>query len=264
MCKYLVVLLMYSVVFTFKSCTIPMYGIGKIGSENNYLAKPTYNESVEKNNAFYVHAVGNVSLNDAVYRKGEKLYYGETMLYRSHTYKYLQLSYGAFGYLGNYYISSEGLYNGNHNLYGGGFTFHSNLLYAVDFVEFRYVGIRITGLYENGKFADFRNEAQKDFLIYNIHPNNRAFNVSATSEVNYNFNKLNFGCYFSFGSTFDIDNLILLTYSAALQASYGSYTGFLQFNKSLIYFIPFLAYEGSNLSNLSIGCSYRIGKSAKK
>jgi hypothetical protein len=258
MLKILTVCLLFFIVFLLQSCGPAMYGVGKIGSENSYLEKPMHYDTIRNNSAIYISTRGNITIQNVAYQKRDNLYYGEAILHRSHTFKHAQCSYGIFGYVGVYYIDSVGPYNGNRDFYGGGMTFHFNIVEAFNNAEWRYIGLRFTGLNEQGSYASFRDLAHQQYFIQNLHPKNTAFNLSLTSEFIFKVGKVDIGYYYAFGNTFGSQNRNIITSSGTLHASSGLMTAFIQLNNTENTWSPFTGDGTESVRTLSVGFSYRI------
>ncbi len=224
-------------------CGLPDYGTAHTANEITYLAKEPYIDSCT--NAFYIS--GRFSHTVSPTYQNERTYFGELTLHRSHTWKYANLSYGIFGYGGSYKVYEIEKYRGNKYFGGIGGTAELNFNLPFKKVNWRVVGVRITWLYENGRYTSFREIAEKDSLIENINPSKTQFHITGFTEVVIRLKKVDLGFYLSpMGVTLG-NGESNLTISGAIYVTHMRMT----------YFVQATTAERIGTS-LSAGISYRI------
>ena len=155
------------------SCRPAYLGAGLHGNEMTYWSKPTTRDSAK---ITAVYASGNLTANSG-YQAGDRLLLTQGAVYQSHTSKGANLSYGVFGYAGNYNVGTSRIpldkYQGNYGLYGGGlrasFNFNANIF---DNIDWRFIGIDMAYSREFGSLSNLRRSIP-DSLVRkdNIQPN---------------------------------------------------------------------------------------------
>src|SRR5674476_260025 len=100
--------------FSIHSCT-PYYALGNSGADQIVFVKPVYKDSALITNYLggrFVHTI------DSAYEhKNEVNYYGLLNWSQTHTERYFNFSYGAFGYLGSYRVAELENFKGNKSYY---------------------------------------------------------------------------------------------------------------------------------------------------
>jgi hypothetical protein len=226
------------------SC-ITNYGIANIGSESKYLVKPNYEDSTAT--ASYIAGQFNHNGGKGYYDK-ELSYFGDIMFNRSHTSKHFIYSYAAIGYFGKYTVSEVAKYQGEKNFYGSALTGEISLNIPFKKVDWRVIGLRTTATYETGSYAKFRENAESEDLIFNVHPHNAALNIALTHDVIVKLRKISFGLYSAQGITLGKDSNGILTLSNTLHLTRRRVTGQAQMTMGILG--PGTTY--------SLGISYKL------
>lgn len=263
--NWLLILFASSVLmFSLDSCTLS-YGMGNTSEATRYQPKPAYRD--KDTTANYVSAY--VSHNDGYgYFPNEDITFGGARFHRAHTFRRLNLTYGAFGYAGIYDVRLVTDRQGEKSFFGGGVSGEANLnIPLVDLFDWRIVGLRVSAWGEGGEFSRFKNEIRGKELegsdglatFSNESPNNFLTNVSLTSELIFKHEKFDLGLNASYGYSFDPSSgntVILNNYGAGAHFSRGRYTVFGNFNTS---FSPVFLYNFNLfVSHYSIGFAYQI------
>ena len=238
--------LIFVLSITFTSCS-PQYGVANQSSLTKYIEKPIYKDSTES--AMYV--AGQYYNNGGKgYHQGEKSYFVDFSLHRSHTHKNINYSYGLLGYFGNYYTKIEG-YNNENDFYGFGALADINYKISLDKLELRIIGLRTAIIHELGEFSQHREELSELGLAYNKNTGNTPIYIAFNTDVVYKLNSdFNLGLYMGLGRTFDTGESSTGTaiYTSILHANYKRFTGVIQLNLTL----------GGNLAFYSFGLQYQL------
>lgn len=185
------------------SCNTVYYGVGNVHNKSKYLQKPLYNDSVSK--ATYISGSFSNNLGRGYY-KGEDSYYGDITFHQAYNKKYFVWAYGLSGFYGTYNVKELYEYPGYKTFYGGAITgdIALNIPIISDNSQFEYriLGLRLSLLYEDGAFADFRKNAKSEYLIVNSNPLNTSLNVTYYSDFAVKFDEdRTFGISGGFGHT---------------------------------------------------------------
>lgn len=235
----------------FNGCT-PRYGVANLGSQTKYLAKPAYQEEEEKATYLFGQFYQSTGY-DTVFPVNFISYYGDLAYVKSSSAADHNMAYAMFFSGGNYRVRSLENYNGNKFFLGGGFIGDINVNIPFKNVDWRIIGIKGAVTYENGEYSKFRTLADKDGLIIDIHPNNLAASMHLTSELLGKINETNFSFYNSFGITYGIRNVFLI--SQALQ--------FTNKRTTILIQPSYLIFINSTNVNISFGLNYKINSSTK-
>lgn len=183
------------IVILLSSCGAAYYGPARLGSDIAYQPKPMLADSIKSNT--YLNAT--YTLGSGTNLEDENSYL-EFNLSRAHALKNVNLSYGCYGYLGNYANGTLDPQNNHYFVsksYGGyGFRFSANYVMASGRTEFRFPGIELGYSKELGQYADFRRDVlnQADFFV---NPNTQLFTLGGSAEViwhqrKYKYNRFSF------------------------------------------------------------------------
>jgi hypothetical protein len=188
----------------FTNCEEYYYGLANRGSENTYMDKPFDSEIL----ATYGGLRGSKSLG-AAYNPDDDNYFMEANLYQSLAKKYFGISYGGFGYFGNYFVNDTNLFFGRKEYFGAGGSIEPHLRVPLRTHGLWRPGIKITYVYETGDFARFRDtiETQKDYT--NLHPNNSIFVTALTNDFAGKKDNFEYGLYTIIGWIWDGANDIV-------------------------------------------------------
>lgn len=149
------------------------YGSGFIGGEATYITKPVY----DSNKVAKTYGGGKYYYSPTGYNRSDNNMQLELNAHRAHTFKYANITYGLFGYYGEYYVTDEPVntflnspptllpekYLGKKNYYGGGLRFSFNLNLPSPSADFRPIGLQMIIGKEYGNFKNFRQELSSDF-----------------------------------------------------------------------------------------------------
>jgi len=242
------------IVFFMFGCK-PQYGIANGGGEPIYFGKPVYKDSAVS--AIYVGGKFCHSIDSAYSHKNETNYFGELYVYRSHSWQYLNLSYGLFGYTGSYKVAAIQKYAGKKTYQGGGISSEMNMRFSNKNFEFRVLGIRGSLIFENGQFYSFRKKAFDENLIDNYSPGYYSWNLSFSNELIYKLKKSSIGFYSSLGVTknFASDGGFP-TYTVCGNYNYGKFTVYSQITGSMLF--PTFGPSNSFGSTYSLGLAYQF------
>ena len=230
----------------FEGCR-PQYGIANGGAEPIYFEKPVYRDSAVT--ACYIGGKYAQTIDSAYSNNNERSRFGEIYFHRSHTKKFYNLSYGAFGYMGSYKVAVVEKYRGEKSFYGGGVAGSFNLNIPTAMVDFRPIGVSGSFLYEDGDFASFRRKAEKENLIDNLNSGQFVYNLSLTTEYVLKFKHSSLGILGSLGSTMNTDeDLPVFTLNGCVHYSY----------KDIAAYVQGTHYSWGIGNVISVGLSYRI------
>jgi hypothetical protein len=217
--------------FSLYSCT-PYYALGNNGVDPIVFIKPVYADSTSVTNYIggkYTHTL------DSAYHKNEVNYFGQLNWSQTHTLKYYNFSYGAFGYLGTYKVTELENFKGNKTYYGGGLSSEFSLNIPLKTVDLRIIGIKGSLYYENGDFTKFRRIAAEQNLISGVTASQFAYNISFTQGCEFKYKNSSLGLDGSAGMTYFIgDKLAFFTFSANAHYSYKRYTAYLLYTESAL------------------------------
>lgn len=200
------------VIFFLAGCspTLPKYGVANPGSASSYVAAPVFRDTTQ--NATYLSGQFFSNTGHGYY-PDELIYFGDLSLHRSHTGKNYNLSYGLYGFFGNYKVEKVDDYRGNYSFFGSGFT--GSINYNEDFhkVAWRVIGLQSSVYYEYGDYARFRQNAEEADLINNLHPDPFRFYSGLTTEVIFKLDRMDLSFFVSPGLDFGFrdDNEFRLT-----------------------------------------------------
>ncbi len=236
------------------------YGVANSGSTSKYLTKPLYEEDAENNKAAtYVSGQYFTNFGEGYY-SDELSRFGDFLIHRVHSEKHHNISYGILGYMGKYHVNELTDFKGDKSFYGGGVTGGFNVRLPIRRVEWRIIGLQSTLLYEDGKYASFRKEAEdaealvagddgeEQVLFNDLHPDNLVANVSVNTELIIKLDKISLGFYGSAGSNWGINGAKHYVLTGSLNV--------LLNNTNTTFFI-----QGNTLTHIgyySIGISQRL------
>ena len=216
--------------FSIHSCT-PYYALGNSGVDPIVFIKPVYADSATVST--YIGGKYTHTVDSAYSHKNEVNSFGQLNWSQTHTFKYYDVSYGAFGYLGTYKVAEVESFKGNKKYYGGGLSSEFCLNIPLKSVDLRPIGIKGSFYYENGDFARFRRIAAEQHLISGVTASQFAYNVSFTSGYEFKYKNSSFGLGGSTGMTyFNEDEPAFLTFSANVHYAYKRYMAYLLFTES--------------------------------
>lgn len=248
------------ILFSLQSCGPPIYGLAKTGSETTYMAKPFYEDTLTQSiSRIYISSGLTHNISNRVYTNNEQMKYGNLMAHRSHTFKYLNLAYGGFLYLGSYTTQINPEMRGEYGFWGQGLNAEMNLNIPFRKANWRIIGVRMAQYSENGPYSEFRREGDRRNILINMNHNNQAAGFWMTSELVLKINKLTYGYYTAFGqtsgTTINGREHVVFSRTRCLSVSSEKFTAFAQFNRSANLG---LSEENVNFMSLSLGLSYKL------
>ena len=189
-------------IFLLSNCS-QQYGVANFGSSVNYVPKQVYRG--EKVQDTHLTASGATSLGGA-YAEVDKLAFGELSLSRNYTRKNYNLMFGGSGFVGNYQTNYISELSGNKSFFGLSAFGEANLnLNVSEHFTLRPIGLRLSVMYEDGSFADFRREASRYMTtpqqdpVDNIHPQLMSVSALAITELLFLGKKSTFGMRWGLG-----------------------------------------------------------------
>ena len=223
------------------------YAFGNTGIEPIVFNKQVYADSAKVTT--YIGGKYTLSTDSAYYHKGETNYFGQFYWAQTHTEKYFNYSYGAFGYIGSYKVVEVESYSGNKSYYGGGLSGEVNFNLPLKTIDIRLIGLKGTIFYENGAFTRFREQSSRQHLITGVSNSRFAYNISLTQGFDIKVEKGQVGLDATSGITYFMnDTPEFLTLSGNLHYSYKDYTIYIQNTNS---------FRGIG-SEFALGFNYRI------
>jgi len=223
------------------------YAFGNTGIEPIVFNKPVYGDSTKVTT--YIGGKYTMSADSAYYHSGETNHFGQFYWAQTHTEKFFNYSYGAFGYVGSYKVVEMHNYSGNKSYYGGGLSGEINFNIPLKVIDIRLIGVKGTVLYEDGEFTRFRKLTSQQQLINGVSASRIAYNISMTQGFDCNVNKGRFGLDVTNGITYFInDTPKFLTFSFNIHYNYKDYTVYLQNTNS---------FWGIG-SEFALGMNYRL------
>lgn len=216
--------------FSLHSCT-PYYALGNNGVNPIVFIKPVYADSALVTT--YIGGKYTHTIDSAYSHKNEVNYFGQLNWSQTHTLKYYNFSYGAFGYLGTYKVAELENFKGNKTYYGGGISSEFCLNIPLKSVDLRIIGIKGSLYYENGDFTKFRRIASEQNLISGVSASQFAYNISFTSGYEFKYKNSSFGLDGSTGMTyFTNDKPAFFTFSANAHYTYKRYIAYVLYTES--------------------------------
>lgn len=165
------------------SCSKHYYAPALYNHDISYQPKPASFDSVKS--ATYVSLGG--GFNEAIDDKNS-ISFGEFDISQGHAFKNVNLSYGAFGFVGgidnyNYENETKDPYSFSSKGFAGiGGRASVNMFKVLDNVDFRYFGVEATYSKEYGDFASYRRLVQ-NLPDYHASTRTEMFTIGGTSEV---------------------------------------------------------------------------------
>jgi hypothetical protein len=177
---------------------------------------------------------------------------GQVNLYQTYTRKFLNASYGGFAYVGSIkisdYLNNHPENSDNKNYYGFGATADVQLNLPFGNFALRPLGARVSALYENGEYANYKNNL---YHILSIKNNYIATSISQTFGADYYFKKSSIGFNFSAGfQTTYPTQYFDFGYSSNIVYTYDRLSMYLQQSGHLLL----------QNSDFVVGVSYRFAK----
>lgn len=186
-----------SIMFLYTGCiSLPNYGLSGSYMTPTYLQKPFYSDRDSSLTNLSVRYGTNLDTT-SLFGDYDKMSFIDAGIYHSRPInKYLYLSYGAFGYLGNYTVAAVDKYTGKKSFYGINLTAEitTNLNLGKN-IRWRPIGYRLGYLLEKGAYADFRKKAHIDSLLNNIHPGDQCLTMGFTNDLAIKFNQYEIGIF---------------------------------------------------------------------
>lgn len=255
-CLFLILLV------SLNSCFIG-YGLGNTAEGTRYQPKPVYQDKDTSANYISAYISHN---NDLGYFQGEENMFGGARFHRANTFKNFNFAYGAFGYAGNYDVTFVKDLQGKKFFYGGGISGEANLnIPLFNRLDWRILGVRVTGWAEGGEYARFRERisseefrALSDTVFIDQAPNNFLTNVSLNSELVYKQDNFNLGLNATYGYSFDpTTRSDAFSYNIGLGGHFarGRYTVFGNYN---VTYNPTFIHAHFQIKHYSIGFAYQI------
>ena len=216
-----------TIVLTLSSCSSLFIANSTI--EPIVFTKPVYRDSAFVSS--YLGVKLNKSFFQNTYSDIKDNYYGQLNLSQTQTEEYYNLSYGAFGYLGQIGISNMYYENNNYETtdykkyYGGGVSADFQLSIPFQNIIFRPFGLRGSLLYENGEYLKYKRKNMESIALV---PDKFAVNLSGTFGLDYKFKQSSVGVNISAGCIVSLPNYIMdLGYAANLNYSTSKFTVFI-------------------------------------
>jgi hypothetical protein len=188
-----------------------------IGNDISYLPKPMGSDSVKTQNYFSASFAGSTLPDDV----GD-LTMGQINYHRSHTFKNINLAYGAFGFFGGtsesgYVTSSRTLskdFDGS-GFYGAGLRTSLGVFETSGNTEFRILNWENTLSFEGGSYASLREKLRKDSEPLSVGSDKTSLlTTGASTEIIWRGSRntdRNYGFRLFLGSTFGLKNNINYT-----------------------------------------------------
>jgi hypothetical protein len=162
------------------------YGAATSGNNFIYQPKPVYRDSAVT--ATYLSQ--NTYLGPGYNWFRDINVFTQLSSHRSHTFRYANLSYGTFGFVGNYSLAASRknpvLYplTGNKLYYGYGIRTGINLNIPTSRIDFRFIGLEMIANRESGEYTRFRRSLAADppERIF-ASPDQNLFAAAITSEI---------------------------------------------------------------------------------
>ena len=237
------------------SCScITSYYMGNSGMEPIVFTKPAYRDSTRVSD--FIGGKITTSPDSTFNRSDETNSFGQIYWFRTHTHKYYNFSYGAFGYLGNYKVTAVKELAGNKSYFGGGVSADICANIPLDVIDIRIAGLKGTLYYEDGDYRKFRLAAINQKLAL-ASTELLGYNLSETFGFDIKLTKKNsIGCYTSNGISGQfISGERFFTSSNVINYQTNRFTLFMQASSTWLrgFSNPFgLDYE------FSLGLNYRL------
>lgn len=179
----------------FGSCGVALYTPAILGSDISYQPKPMTIDSIKSNT--YLTAIYSVGGGKNI---EDEQVFTELNFSRAHAFKNLNLSYGAYGFLGSYsngILTPQDAYYFRTKSFGGyGFRASANYVMPLGRTEFRFPGIELGYSKELGEYADFRQQVLHQPGFY-VNPHTQLISIGGSAEViwhqrKYTYNRFSF------------------------------------------------------------------------
>ncbi len=206
----------------FSGCSTT-YGVANIHTSSTYSANPGHADTTSVTmKSTYVSGTISSNVKDEAYNSREFSKFGTLSVHRSITEKTHHLSYGGFGFLGNYTANAESTAPGNKSFYGLGFFGAASIRVGKrrKFLDF---GPKLAIKYEGGNYYKFRRDQSEIDDFSNTHPQLISAHLGAQMTFNYKFGNVKSGTFTYFGGVFGGPRPTAL-FSLGMFASYKRYT----------------------------------------
>lgn len=246
-------LLVPFLLFTVSSC-IPTYYMANSGMDAIVFTTPVYRDSAQVTS--YMGGKFTHSVDSSFHRSNETNLFGQVYWFRTHTDKYYNFSYGAFGYYGEYHVSAVQEYRGKKGYFGGGLSSEYSWNIPLGFADFRVFGLKGTLYYEDGDYRKFKILAGEQKLAQ-VSTDLFGFNISETMELDIKLNKVSsIGLFISNGISGQlISGERFYTSSGILNFQTNKFMLYIQGSSTLLHGVSDLF--GIN-EELSIGLNFRL------
>lgn len=183
------------------SC-ITVYGIANVQSSTAYIPHPGHADTAQSvKKATYITGNYSSTIEDAAYEGDESSRMVGLSVNRSIAHNAYTFTYGGFGYGGRYVVNDRTSAPGPKSYYGVGVTGGSSLRLGKR-RKFLDLSVRMTMMYENGEYADFRKNFDSIDNFTDQHPNALTTHLVGQMIFNFRIGKLKSGVYNSFGAAF--------------------------------------------------------------
>lgn len=207
--------------------------IANSGIDPIVFTKPVYADSITANT--YMGG----KINRSTYTDPMELlrnnYFGQAHIFQTITGKYLNSSYGAFGYMGKIIVKDaiDNIPTGYKNYFGGGISADIQLNIPVSNFNLKPIGFKGSLMYEDGEYNKWRRQQMGS--VGNL-MDNTLLNISQTIGANYQFlNKNTFGLDASAGYTYMIPHLYMdMTFSIIVNYCTPKYAFYIQRSATVI------------------------------
>lgn len=238
----------------FISC-VPTYYMANSGIDAIVFTKPVYRDTASVTD--YVGAKFSRSLDSMYNYSNETNTFGELYWFRTHTQKYYNFSYGAFGYLGNYDVKAISSLSGPKSYFGAGISADIGVSIPIGIFNFRLAGLKGTLYFEEGDYRRFKYLA-KSANLGNVSTDLLGYNISETFGVDISLSKK-----YSIGmnTTNGISGQItsgdrFLTTSTVLNFQTQKFTLFLQSSGNFLRDPSLFLFPGG--FEMAVGLNYRL------
>ena len=176
-----ITLLMLLGLFVLASCSKRYYNPAMYKNDIAYMPKPASFDSVKQ--AFYI--TGGLNTADGS-NYDETITFGTLDVSSGHTFKSLNVAYGAFGFAGGVSRGSNNSTDryafNSKSFYGAGARFSANLYEHQNNADIRYLGVEAVYSSEYGSYADYRKQVKGANNYYAI-TGTQLVTVGLTSEI---------------------------------------------------------------------------------
>ncbi|WP_109831002.1 hypothetical protein [Reichenbachiella versicolor] len=204
MLRQIIALLSVFIIIFFSSCVSTHYGVGNFSHDTDVLQKPVDKEG-EKERVQYITGKYNHS-QQPVSNKFKSQQMGSMTYHLAENHRWYKIAGGGFLHGGSIDAISRNQVPGGHKYFlGGGLTGEFAVNIPAGMFEWRIIGVKMTALYENGKYNQFRKDVvdypengqlvTDDDEIYfefetDLNPRGYNYNIGFTSEMVLQFDKV--------------------------------------------------------------------------